>query len=298
MTDASSPALEAGRVVPAAAVGTAPTPTGPPPGPVQPRARSPIGVRLAEDPQARLAFTGRGDGNLSWGVGGGDVAAARAGLLGLVGLGPDDAVFMEQVHGEAVMTVGPDHRGRGARARGDAIPGVDALVTFAADVALVVLVADCVPLLLVAPGRGVAAVHAGRRGVESAVVAEAVCALADPPSSVIAVIGPAIGGCCYEVPAAMAEAVSAVVPAARATTSWGAPALDLPGAVRAQLETLGVARIERVGSCTRCDPRRWFSHRAEAAGAGRQAGVVCRRPGQGRSPAAPGGKGGPPSLQW
>ncbi|MDP8969020.1 MAG: polyphenol oxidase family protein [Actinomycetota bacterium] len=297
MTDASSP-LEGGRGVPAAAVGTAPTPPGPPPGLAQPRARSPIGVRLAEDPRAHLAFTGRRDGNLSWVVGGGDVAAARAGLLGLVGLGPDDAVFMEQVHGGAVMTVGPDDRGRGARARGDAIPGADALVTFADDVALVVLVADCVPLLLVDPGRGVAAVHAGRRGVESAVVAAAVSALADPPSSVIAVIGPAIGGCCYEVPAAMAEAVSASVPAARATTSWGAPALDLPGAVRAQLETLGVARIQRVGSCTRCGPQRWFSHRAPAAGAGRQAGVVCRRVDQATRPVAPGGKGGPPSLQW
>lgn len=251
-------------------------------------------IGLPEDPWARVAFSGRSHGNLSLVVGAGDVAAARAGLLSLVGLRLDDAVFMEQVHGGAVAVVGHAQRGRGTRSRGDALPAVDALVTFDVDVGLVVLVADCVPLLLVDPGRGVAAVHAGRGGVAARVVPAALATLTDRPTSVVAVMGPAIGGCCYEVPAALAEAVSAAVPAARARTSWGAPALDLPAAVESQLQAAGVARVQRMAGCTRCDPQRWFSHRAGAPAIGRQGGVVCRR----RPAGAPAESSAVRCLQW
>ena len=234
------------------------------------------------DPAARVAFSGRdpashGNGNTSLTVGEGRPASTRAALLGAVGLDPGAAVFMEQVHGRGVAVVDPSDAGRGSGDHGDAIAGVDALVTFDTDVALVVQVADCVPLLLVDPGRGVAAVHAGRRGVESDVVGAALDALAPPdPGRVAAVIGPAIGGCCYEVPAALADEVAAQVPAAAARTSWGAPALDLPQALRAGLAARGVHRVAHHGACTRCAHDRWFSHRA-APGEGRQAGVVVRR---------------------
>jgi YfiH family protein len=232
------------------------------------------------DGGARALFGGRGLGNASLvvGAGGGD---GRRRALGRAGLRPSDAVFMEQVHGGGVARVGRADRGRGERDHRTAVPGVDALVTTDTDVALVVLTADCVPVLLVAPG-GVGAVHAGRRGVQAGVVAAAVAALAaagPPPSSMTALVGPAIGACCYEVPAGLAEEVVAEVPAARATTRWGAPALDLPAAVAGQLEQAGVGRVEDWWACTRCHAQRWFSHRATAAGvgSGRNTGVVCRR---------------------
>lgn len=95
------------------------------------------------------------------------------------------------------------------------------------------------------------------------------------PGEVEARIGPAIGGCCYEVPAELADEVAAAHPAARATTTWGTPALDLPAAVAAQLHEAGVERVERAGVCTRCGGEGWFSHRRDP-GAGRQAGVVVR----------------------
>jgi len=69
--------------------------------------------------------------------------------------------------------------------------------------------------------------------------------------------------------------VADAVPAARATTSWGTPSLDLGAGVRAQLEADGV-RVVEVGGCTRESPD-LYSHRRDGAGAGRQAGVVRLR---------------------
>lgn len=244
--------------------------------------RAPVRVRVPGAARTHAAFSGRGTGTVSLLVGEGDPLSGRRDLLAHVGATPEDAVYMEQVHGAGVAVVGGSERGRGARDHSDALPGVDALVTTQAGVALVVMVADCVPVLLAVPDRGVAAVHAGRRGVESGVVGAAVAALAletgAAPADVVAVLGPAIGGCCYEVPAELALQVAAVVPGASARTRWGTPALDLPRAVASQLAAAGVTRVSPPPACTRCDAQDWFSHRAttnDDAPAGRQAGAIC-----------------------
>jgi hypothetical protein len=227
------------------------------------------------DPTVRFAFSDIADGNMSLAVGQVD-DAARDRLAAAVAVTSSQLVFMQQVHGPQVAVVGPDDRGRGVLGYVDGIPAVDALVTFDADVALAVLVADCVPVVISDPERAVAVIHAGRGGVASGVVAAAVGAIAPPvPERLRAIVGPAIGGCCYEVEAELADQVAAGVPAARATTTWGTAALDLPAAVEAQLLGLGVTDVRRVGGCTRCYGQRWFSHR-RAPGHGRQAGVVVR----------------------
>ncbi len=238
---------------------------------------APLVLASAGDPRARVTITGRAHGTASARVGDGDPGDARAAALAPMGLAPQDLVLARQVHGARVATVGPADRGRGVTQDDDAVPEADALVTTAEDVAVGVLVADCVPVGLVAPGRGVAAVHAGRGGVVAGVVGAAVAALAQEagcrPDALEAVIGPGIGGCCYEVPVDLAREVTMVVPQARATTRAGAPALDLPAAVRAQLRAAGVRATDEAGSCTRCDVDRWFSHRAvgaNVAAAGRQ----------------------------
>jgi polyphenol oxidase len=227
------------------------------------------------DPAARFAFSDSRDGNMSLTVGERD-GTARSRLAAAVGVGQQDLVFMQQVHGPRVAVVGAADRGRGTQAHADGAPDVDALVTFDADVALAVLVADCVPVVLGDPDRAVAVVHAGRGGVMTGVVPATLAAMAPPAADEVrAIVGPAIGGCCYEVPAALAEQVATGVPAARSTTTWGTAALDLPAAVEAQLRAAGVTHVRRVGGCTRCDGTRWFSHR-RAPGQGRQAGVVVR----------------------
>ena len=263
-------------------------------------------LSLDADPAVRIAFTGRRpaagapSGNLSLVVGDGDVATARAAALRLVGATPATAVFMQQVHGGNTAVVTAADAGRGARDYDDAIRGVDALVTHDPGVALAVLVADCVPVVLVDPGRGVGAVHAGRGGVVAGVIADAVGKLAPHGAgNVTAVIGPAVGGCCYEVPAALADEVAAVVAAARATTTWGSASLDLPAAVEQQLRAAGVGDVRRMTTCTRCSHQDFFSHRATTAGlapAGRQAAIVMRA-GDGDGSGRPAATTGSASLE-
>lgn len=202
------------------------------------------------------------------------LAADRAAAADEMGIEPEDLHLMQQVHGRDVGVV------VASTPRGAELRGVDALVTREPGRALVVQVADCVPVLLASRTGPVGAVHAGRRGVELGIVPAALDALDElgaPVDSVDAVIGPAIGGCCYEVPEEMQAEIVAAHPEARARTTWDSPSLDLPAAVAALLEAAGVRRVQRAGGCTRCDPEaRWFSHRRDPA-TGRQAGVVVRR---------------------
>lgn len=228
-------------------------------------------------PGIRAGFTVAGAGqappNLSLVVGDADDGAVnRLALERWLG-GPP--VYLHQVHGADVhLATAPTH---------EPWPSADAVVS-AAGVGVAVLVADCVPVLLADAVVGVVgAVHAGRRGVVAGVVAEAVRAmvgLGAQPQRLRAVIGPAICGACYEVPAALRTEVASVVPESAATTSWGTPALDLPRAVAHQLASVGVLQVTKVGGCTREDAR-WFSHRGMTDGRppGRLAGVVRATPG-------------------
>ncbi len=224
-------------------------------------------------PGVRAGFTG--PGNLSHTVG--DQAGVLARRRALADWAGAPVAFAWQVHGRRVHVVtGP------AEVPDDGpVAQADALVTVGGRVALAVLVADCVPVLLADGAAGVAAVaHAGRSGVVAGVVSATVAAMvaegADP-ARLRAVVGPAVCGRCYEVPAALRDEVAADVPAAASTTSWGTPALDLPAAVRAQLQLAGVHSVHGAGRCTLEDPHR-FSHRGSGADAaraqGRFAGVV------------------------
>jgi YfiH family protein len=197
------------------------------------------------------------------------VAENRRRLAGAVGVPPDRLVLMQQVHGRDVAVVDePPARP----------PVADALVTTEPGLALAVLTADCVPVLLAARrSTAIGVAHAGRKGVAANVVAatvEAMAGLGARPSRMVAVVGPAVCGACYEVPAAMADEVAAATPAARATSRTGSPALDLRAAVVAQLVAAGVETVELDPWCTVETPE-LYSHRRDGV-TGRLAGVVVR----------------------
>jgi polyphenol oxidase len=202
-----------------------------------------------------------------------DLARDRAAAAEAMALEPGSFHLMRQCHGAEVGVVGA------ATPVGAELEDVDVLVSSEPDRPLAVAVADCVPVLL-GGQMAVAAVHAGRQGVLDDAVGAALAAMeqaGDRVSEIDAAIGPAIGGCCYEVPADLQDEVATRHPAARSTTTWGTPSLDLPAAVRRRLEDAGVTAVTEVGSCTRCDPEgRWFSHRRDPD-TGRQLGVVVRR---------------------
>lgn len=201
------------------------------------------------------------------------VAGNRARLAAGIGLPPDRVVWMEQVHGRAVEVLD--------RPRPEAVPATDGLVTSVPDLAVAVLVADCVPVLLGDPVAGiVAAVHAGRVGARVGVLPAALAAmqgLGAELASVEALLGPAACGRCYEVPSAMQSEVARHLPGSASRTRSGTPGLDLRAGLWQQLADAGVGRIGVDPRCTIEDPT-LFSYRREGT-TGRLAALTWIEPG-------------------
>lgn len=198
--------------------------------------------------------------NLGGGVGDdpATVAANRGRLAAELGLAPDRLVWMEQVHGRnAEIVDGP---------RGEAVEATDAIVTAEANLALVALCADCVPVLLADPVAGVvAAAHAGRVGARVGILPATLDAMAEAGASVDRVevlLGPSVCGECYEVPAAMQADVDAHLPGSACKTRKGTPGLDLRAGLWRQLADAGVAKIGIDPRCT-VEDKTLFSHRRD-----------------------------------
>jgi YfiH family protein len=118
---------------------------------------------------------------------------------------------------------------------------------------MLALAADCVPIAVVAAeGRPrLAVLHAGWRGLAEGVVAAGVAALGAGAKA--AMVGPAVGPCCYEV----GPEVSALFDADLTRNRI----LDLWSAAERALRAAGVGRVDRADLCTRCNPDLFFSHR-------------------------------------
>ena len=146
----------------------------------------------------------------------------------------------------------------------------DGQATALTDAAAIVFTADCLPVLLAAPG-GVAALHCGWRPLAGGIVAEGVRALREVAGEgeIVAALGPSARGCCYEV----GEEVHAHFAAYAARR--GERNLDLAAVAAQQLRDAGVDTVHDVELCTMCDER-FFSHRRDKGVTGRQAGVICR----------------------
>jgi YfiH family protein len=185
----------------------------------------------------------------------------------------------EQVHGSAIASVSAADAGSGAFATdGRPVPATDALVTSASRVPLMLFYADCVPVVLVAPGPVVAVVHAGWRGALDSLPGKAVAALSSAagsdPAETVAYIGAHIGACHYEVGEDILSQFANVFGTfARADSGR----LDLDAVVIASIESAGVAscNIARLGVCTAEATDHFFSYRAEGGVTGRHAALAC-----------------------
>jgi YfiH family protein len=185
--------------------------------------------------------------------------------------------YLSQVHGRRVVRL--THADHGA-------VEADAAITTEAGLACTVMVADCLPVLFAAPqARGVAAAHAGWRGLAAGVLeatVQAVCdAAGSAPAALSAWLGPSIGPRQFEVGA---DVLSAFGPAAAGhflarPRKDGSPRwlADLPGLARERLQAAGVARISGGAWCTFEDRSRFFSYRRDRI-TGRMAAAVFIRP--------------------
>ena len=167
--------------------------------------------------------TGRGGGvsngpyrslNLGLHVGDDDdrVIENRRRAAGAVGAELGQLVFCNQSHGRRVAVVGSDDGGRGAWSLAEAVDDTDALVTTEPGVGLVMMAADCTPIVLVDPQAHVlGCVHSGWRGTTARVATaalEAMGALGARADRVIAGIGPTVHPEGYQVGSNVAEAVT------------------------------------------------------------------------------------------
>lgn len=223
-----------------------------------------------------VGFTSVGTGNLALHLEGQDAdslsraRAYRTQLEQSLGLTPGSTAYLNQVHSPDVV----DAQGLGWAGGAESGPvTADAMVSRGGSTPLAIMVADCLPVVFTTDAGDTAVAHAGRVGLTAGVLENTLEQLGADPATVCAWIGPAICGSCYEVPASMRDDIGQDHPAAVSTTSWGTPALDLPGAADALLLAEGV-RVYRSPVCTYEDGR-VFSHR-RAPGQGRFAGLVWR----------------------
>lgn len=186
-------------------------------------------------------------------------------------------VFLDQVHGSAVVRLG-----RADLARGLAHPQADASVTTERGIACTVLVADCLPVLMAAPGgRGVAAAHAGWRGLAGGVVEAALSALCQAadcrPDEVSVWLGACIGPSAFEVGDDVRQAFGpAGEPSFHPGPVEGKWLADLPALARLRLGQAGVGQVAGGQWCTHSDPARFFSFRRDKV-TGRHAAAIWIR---------------------
>jgi YfiH family protein len=221
-----------------------------------------------DEPGYVVAFTTRAGGvsegvyaslNLTTGTGDDPAHVERNRKLACeaVGVPFDSLAFNRQVHSRTV------HRARvGARGRTG-----DGLWSEERGVSMLAMSADCLPIA-VARTRGtpaLAVLHAGWRGLSAGVIAAGVaelCVESTQGSGLAAIIGPAIGPCCYEVAPEVSSLFDRDLTRDRK--------LDICTAAERALRAAGVERVERVDLCTRCHPELFFSHRRDGRARGVQ----------------------------
>jgi YfiH family protein len=184
-------------------------------------------------------------------------------------------VWRSQLPGARVLHLAAD--------AGPASMEADAAITTEPGIACTVMVADCLPVLLAAPGgRGVGAAHAGWRGLAAGVLEATVAALcraaACAAGDLKAWLGPCIGPRQFEVGVEVLEAfgggrhfVERVRP--DGSMRWLA---DLPGLARDRLHAAGVIAVSGGIWCTVEDRSRFFSFRRDGV-TGRMAAAVWLR---------------------
>ncbi len=217
-----------------------------------------------DEPGYVVAFTTRVGGvsdapydSLNLTVGTGDfsesVEANRRIACDLVGVPSATLTFNRQVHSSTVLRARAAMRGERADGLWSDEPGVSMLA----------MSADCLPIAIVRTDgpRALAVLHVGWRGLTGGIIAAGAAALGEAAAKA-AIVGPAIGPCCYEVGAEVSALFDPDL------TVDGK--LDLWSAAERALHVAGVERVERVDLCTRCHPQLFFSHRRDGHARGVQ----------------------------
>ena len=145
----------------------------------------------------KIGFSSVSDGNLSYARGlPAEVTASRSKYLASQGIDPTKAVVISLVHGNLVVEVTKDDAGNLLNQDQQDVITADGLITSSPNLALFMVVADCIPIVVYDTRLKILAlVHAGRKGVELNILSSAVKQMVQKgskPEDIIIKTGPAI----------------------------------------------------------------------------------------------------------
>ena len=185
---------------------------------------------------------------------------------------PGDLVFSDQVHGDRIVYVDQQDRGKGIYSPKE-MQGVDGLITDKPQVCLVTFYADCVPLFFLDPVKKVIGLaHAGWRGtvleIGRKMAERFIGDFGSKPEDILAGIGPSIGPCCFEVGCDVEEEFKRAFPAWRDEIILPAENpeksyIDLWKTNQLILQKAGIPKenITVTDLCTKCHEEYFHSHR-------------------------------------
>ncbi|MBW2333001.1 MAG: peptidoglycan editing factor PgeF [Deltaproteobacteria bacterium] len=209
-----------------------------------------------------------------------NVLKNRKRLAATIGIPLRHFTIGEQIHSGNVTIISEELRGKGSTNHKEAINATDAMVTNAADICLVVLVADCVPILFFDPiKRAIGVAHAGWKGTLQFIAQKTVRAMekafGSSPQDIIVGAGPSIGPCCYKVGEDVISQVETIFHTRKECilneSKSGEGYFDLWKANLTQLLQAGIKRknIEMARMCTCHKPDVFFSYRHQKGETGR-----------------------------
>lgn len=184
--------------------------------------------------------------------------------------------FLDQIHKNRVVRI---------HAENTQIEQADAMWTTDPHVILAIYAADCVPILVAnTEGNVVGAAHAGWRGTALKVASHLLTSIhthtRTAPESMFAVLGPAIGPCCFRVGKKTRDILRNAYPTAIKNAVYDEGhdqyRINLWALNRFDLQQAGIpyAQIDTVAVCTCCNFS-YFSHRREPTDLGRHAGIIA-----------------------
>jgi copper oxidase (laccase) domain-containing protein len=182
------------------------------------------------------------------------LAAAGPFLSHVLAIPLQNFVAGQQVHGTRIFRLRKNLPYEPQHNLSRSVPSTDGLVTNSRRIALVVVTADCLPVFIYDRIQAaIALIHCGRQGTFDDILGVGIETMRQDfktdPSHCIAVIGPSVGPCCYEI--------------------------DLWGANEHRLKELGVSNVFNCRVCTKCNNDRFYSYRAERDHAGRMISAIA-----------------------
>ncbi len=213
-------------------------------------------------------FTKASDGNMAYHVSDKkeNVDKNRAKLAKKCNFNIKDLVYMNQTHGDNIIVVN--------KKSPNLIDNCDALITKEKNLTLMVMVADCIPILFMDKNKGViAAVHAGRNSTFLNIAQKTVLKMIKKfnysKDDIKVIFGPSIQQCCYEVSQELENIVNYSFGKEFSKNRF----IDLQGINKKQLNSIGIFNISIFNICTKCSNEDYFSYRKNP-NCGRFVGII------------------------